>query len=244
TNGSATQAPGTPASFQQRDQIMRDFRDAKAMAHSLRAALAAEGLKITVSQSLELIAKAFGVGDWNTLAAAVRREALTPDKNSRTPLQNAKRVPARLAAELELTLHRARTYANQRKHEYTTLEHLLLALIDDVNGSGVMKVCDVDVDALRESLGSYIDNDLKPLVIDGRRKPKLTAAFKRVVQSGVLLSQGLGREMATGGDILVALFDEKESAAVWHLGEQEMTQEDAVNFMLHGNIQGGGNGGG
>src|SRR5215467_13734938 len=155
---------------------MRDFRDAKAMAQSLRAALAAKGVKITVSQSLELIAKAFGVADWNTLAATVRREALTPGKNSRTPVQNAERAPARLSAELELTLHRARTYANERKHEYTTLEHLLLALIDDMNASGVMRVCDVDVDALRERLASYIDNDLTPLLIDGSSKSKLTAA--------------------------------------------------------------------
>jgi len=133
-----------------------------------------------------------------------------------------------------LTLHRARTYANERKHEYTTLEHLLLALIDDVNASGVMRVCDVDVDALKKSLASYIDNDLKTLVIDDGHKSKLTAAFKRVVRRAVLHAKGLGREMATGGHVLVALFDEKESPAVWYLGEQEMTQEDAVNFILYG----------
>ena len=107
-----------------------------------------------------------------------------------------------------------------------------------------MRVCDVDVDALRESLASYIGNDLKPLLIDGSSKSKLTAAFKRVVQSAGLHAQGLGREMVTGGDVLVALFDEKESATVWLLGEQEMTREDAVNFILHGIIRGDGNGGG
>jgi hypothetical protein len=216
---------------------MRDFRDAKAMAKSLRAALAAKGLNITISQSLELIAKAFGVADWNTLAAAIRRDALVPRNNTRTPPQNVERAPARFSAELEWTLHRARTSANQRKHEYTTLEHLLLALIDDVNASGVMRVCDVDVDALRESLASYIDNDLKTLVIDDNQKSKLTAAFKRVVHRAVIHAQELGREMTTGWDVLVALFDEKESPAVWLLGEQELTQEDAVNFILHGIVR-------
>jgi Glyoxalase superfamily protein/Clp amino terminal domain, pathogenicity island component len=217
---------------------MRDFRDAKAMAQSLRAALAAMGLKITISQSLELIAKAFGVTDWNTLAAAVRREGFVPRKNNpRTPLQNAESAQASFSAELESTLHRARNYANQQKHEYTTLEHLLLALIDDLNALGVMRVCDVDVDALRDSLVSYIDNDLKTLVIDDPQNSKLTAAFKRVVRRAVLHAQGLGRKMATGGDVLVALFDEKESPAVWLLGEQEMTQEDAVNFILYGIVR-------
>jgi len=207
---------------------MRDFRDAKVMAQSLRAGLAAQGVKITVSQSLELIAKAFGVTDWNTLAAAVRREALTSGKRSHTQ---------RFSSELQSTLHRARTYADQRKHEYTTLEHLLLALIDDVNAKGVMRVCDVDVDALREALASYIDNDLKVLVRDDSHKSKLTAAFKRVVRRAVRHAVGLGREMLTGGDVLVALFDEKESTAVWLLGEQEMTQEDAVNFILYGIVR-------
>jgi len=211
---------------------MRDFRDAKAMAQSLRAALAAKGVKISNRQSLELIASAFGVADWNTLAAAIRREALIPRKNTRT--QNGDRAPARFSAELESTLDRASSYANERKHEYTTLEHLLLALTDDVNASGVMRICDVDVDALRDSLARYIDNDLKTLVINDSHKSKLTAAFKRVVHRAVLHAQRLGREIATGGHVLLALFDEKESPAVWFLGEQEMTQEDAVNFLSHG----------
>src|SRR5215510_3775844 len=165
-----------------------------------------------------------------TLRAAISRPTLLSTQATRsnspfgylTPERpSSSRVAARFSAELELTLHRARTYANERKHEYTTLEHLLLALIDDVNASGVMRVCDVDVDALKESLGSYIDNDLKPLVIDDGHKSKLTAAFKRVVRRAVLHAHGLGREMATGGHVLVALFDEKESPAVWFLGEQE-----------------------
>jgi Glyoxalase superfamily protein/Clp amino terminal domain, pathogenicity island component len=215
---------------------MRDFRDAKVMAQTLRGVLATKGLKITISQSLEMIAKVFGVPDWNTLAAAIRREDLISRKDTLPPA--SQNTEERFSAELKSTLHRALTYANQRKHEYTTLEHLLFALIDDVNASGVMKVCDVDVDALREGLTSYIDNDLKTLVIDDTRKSRPTPAFQRVMQRAVVHAQGLGREMVTGGDVLVAVFDENESHAVWLLGEQEMTREYAANFMLHGIVRG------
>ena len=105
---------------------MRDFRDAKAMAHSVRAGLAAKGLKITNSQSLELIAEAFGAADWNTLAATIRGRAIVP-RNSASP---ASFWPARsnpvlpLSAEFAATLHRTLVSANERKHEYATLEHL------------------------------------------------------------------------------------------------------------------------
>jgi hypothetical protein len=218
---------------------MRDFRDAKAMAHSLRAALAAKGFKITISQSLELIAQVFGATDWNTLAAAIRREAPNPRRNaSPRSLPTPEWAEARLSAELKSTLNRALDHTSQHRHEYMTLEHLLLALIDDLNASGVMNVCDVNLGALRENLASYIDNDLKALVIDDSRKPRPTPAFQRVVLRAVLHAQGLGRETATGGDLLAAMFDEKESPAVWFLGEQEMTQQDAVNFILHGIVKG------
>src|ERR1700730_6386167 len=110
---------------------MRDFRDAKAMAHTLRAALAAKGLKITVSQSLELVAEIFGVADWNTLAAAIRAEAVGPRNNAPPPQFPTAGSGFAFSAALESTLHWALAYANQRKHQYATLEHLLLALIDD-----------------------------------------------------------------------------------------------------------------
>ena len=104
-----------------------------------------------------------------------------------------------------------------------------------------MKACDVNLGALRENLAGYIDNDLKTLVIDVSRKPRPTPAFQRVVQRAVLHAQGLGRETATGGDLLVAIFDEKESPAVWLLNEQEMIQQDVVNFILHGIVKDSGN---
>ena len=157
---------------------MRDFRDAKAMAQTLRAALATKGLKITVSQSLELIAEAFGAADWNTLSAAIREETAGPRNNAHSP-----QFPTTATM-------RALAYARQRKHQYATLEHLLLALIDDVNASAVMKACKVDLGALREKLTSYIDNDLKTMVIDDGGDPKQTAGFQRVVQRAEHYAEG------------------------------------------------------
>jgi len=220
---------------------MRDFRDAKTMAHTLRMALAARGIKITVGHSLELIAKAFGVTDWNTLAAAINRQDPAAGKNtSSPPLRSDERASARFSAELESTFHRALAYAKQRKHEYATLEHLLLALTDDLNASGVMKVCQVDLGALKQKLASYIDNELKSLVIDDADQPRPTRAFQRVVQDAVARAQGLGRHTVTGADLLVTLFSETESPAVWLLGEQDMTRQDAENFILHGILKGNG----
>jgi hypothetical protein len=126
---------------------MRDFRDAKAMAGTLRAALAAKDLKITVSESLELIAKAFGVADWNTLRAAVRAKAPAPrNEFSPSPPPLAERVLGpgpQFSQELDLTLHRALAGAIHRKHQYATLEHLLLALIEDPDAAAVMKACTI-----------------------------------------------------------------------------------------------------
>jgi hypothetical protein len=220
---------------------MRDFRDAKAMAHTLRDALAAKGFKMTISQSLELIAEAFGVADWNTLAAAIRQEALAAQGNASSRAAAAsERAPApSFSRELELAFQRALACANQRKHEYATLEHLLLALIDEAVASATMKACGVDLDALKEKLVGYIDTDLNSLVTDDGRASRPTAAFQRVVQRAVLHAQGLGRD-TTGADLLVALFAETESPAVWLLGEQEMTQQDAANFILHAIVKGSG----
>src|SRR5262245_7964976 len=202
---------------------MRDFRDAKAMAHALRAALAAKGIKITVGQSLELIAKAFGVADWNTLAAAIQREELATRKNTSPPASPTdERASARFSAELESTFHRALAYAVQRKHEYATLEHLLLALLDDLNAAGVMQVCGVDVGALKQKLASYIDNELKTLVIDEGGQTRPTAAFQRVVQRAVVHAQHLNRHTVTGADVLVALFSETDSPAERFLGGPEL----------------------
>jgi len=179
---------------------MRDFRDAKAMAQTLRAALAAEGFKITIGQSLELIAKLLGVADWNTLAAAIRAEASAGRKEPPPPTAKSDVAP-KFSAELESTLRRALGYATHRKHEYATLEHLLLALTEDVNASGVMKLCEVDLGALKEKLTSYIDNELKTLVTDHSSQSRPTAAFQRVVERAVLRAHSMGRHTVSGGDL-------------------------------------------
>src|SRR5438552_7851125 len=148
-------SPDTPTSFEQRMQDMRDFRDAKAMARTLRAALAAKGLKITIGQSLELIAEVFGVADWNTLTAAIRAAPAPRNGASPSPPPIAEGILGpgpHVSRELESTLHRALANANHRKHDYATLEHLLLALMDDMDASAVMMACNVNLGALKKNL--------------------------------------------------------------------------------------------
>jgi sulfite reductase alpha subunit-like flavoprotein len=205
---------------------MRDFRDAKDMARALRDALKSKAIEITHAEALELIAKAFGVADWNALAAAIRQEASSPREEA-SSRRFRPAMTRRYSRELELTLHRTLGHADQRNHEYATLEHLLLALIDDADASAVMKTCKVDLGSIKESVASYIDNELKTLVTEGDREPTPTPAFQRVVERAVRNAEGLDRE-ATGADLLVAMFVERESPAVWLLGELDMTLDDAV----------------
>ena len=134
---------------------------------------------------------------------------------------------------LEETLHRAVALANQRKHEYATLEHLLLSLTDDEDGAGVMRACDVDLAALKKSLVNYLDVELQSLVVDDGEDAKPTAGFQRVIQRAVIHVQSSGREEVTGANVLVAIFSERESHAAYFLQEQDMTRYDAVNFIPH-----------
>ncbi len=136
--------------------------------------------------------------------------------------------------QLEESLHRAVAYANQRKHEYATLEHLLLSLIDDEDAAGVMRACDVDLSALRITLTNYVDNELRSLVVDDGEDAKPTAGFQRVIQRAVIHVQSSGREEVTGANVLVAIFSERESHAAYFLQEQDMTRYDAVNYIAHG----------
>jgi ATP-dependent Clp protease ATP-binding subunit ClpA len=136
--------------------------------------------------------------------------------------------------QLEESLHRAVAYANQRKHEYATLEHLLLSLVDDEDAAGVMRACDVELPALRTTLTNYVDNELRSLVVDDGEDAKPTAGFQRVIQRAVIHVQSSGREEVTGANVLVAIFSERESHAAYFLQEQDMTRYDAVNFIAHG----------
>ncbi|MGZ8370960.1 MAG: Clp protease N-terminal domain-containing protein, partial [Caulobacteraceae bacterium] len=135
---------------------------------------------------------------------------------------------------LEETLHRAVGYANERRHEYATLEHLLLALVDDPDASAVMSACNVDLIALKTALALYVDTDLAALATSDGEDAKPTAGFQRVIQRAVIHVQSSGREEVTGANVLVAIFSERESHAAYFLQEQEMTRYDAVNFIAHG----------
>ncbi len=136
--------------------------------------------------------------------------------------------------QLEESLHRAVAYANQRKHEYATLEHLLLSLVDDEDAAGVMRACEVELSSLRTTLTNYVDNELKSLVVDDGEDAKPTAGFQRVIQRAVIHVQSSGREEVTGANVLVAIFSERESHAAYFLQEQDMTRYDAVNYIAHG----------
>ncbi|HEY2886461.1 MAG TPA: ATP-dependent Clp protease ATP-binding subunit ClpA [Rhizomicrobium sp.] len=139
-----------------------------------------------------------------------------------------------LSRSLEQALHRAIKLASDRHHEYATPEHLLLALMDDTDAAQVMKACNVDTDALRKTVQKYVDEELMTLVIEDGEDAKPTTGFQRVVQRAVLHVQNSGREEVTGANVLVALFTERESHAVYFLQEQNMTRLDAVSYMSHG----------
>ncbi|WP_422033072.1 ATP-dependent Clp protease ATP-binding subunit ClpA [Roseovarius sp.] len=136
---------------------------------------------------------------------------------------------------LEQAIHAALALANARRHEFATLEHLLLALIDEPDASRVLKACSVDTEDLRATLVEFIDEDLSNLVtdIDGSEAVP-TAAFQRVIQRAAIHVQSSGRTEVTGANVLVAIFAERESNAAYFLQEQDMTRYDAVNFIAHG----------
>ena len=135
---------------------------------------------------------------------------------------------------LEKTLRKALSLANERHHEYATLEHLLLALIDDTDAAAVMRACSVDLDALRKTVVNYLDTELENLVVDSQDEAKATNGFQRVVQRAAFHVQSSGREEVTGANVLVAIFAERETHAAFFLQEQDMTRYDAVNYISHG----------
>jgi len=142
---------------------------------------------------------------------------------------------------LEETIHRALTYASDRKHELATLEHLLLALLDDKDAAAVIKACDVDAESLRTDITQYLDDDLESLIVEEFEESRPTAGFHRVIQRAVIHVQSSGREEVTGANALVALFAERESHAVYFLQERDMTRYDAVNYISHGIAKNGEN---
>jgi ATP-dependent Clp protease ATP-binding subunit ClpA len=139
-----------------------------------------------------------------------------------------------LSRNLEQTLHRALALATERRHEYATLEHLLLALTEDEDAMPVLRACGVDLVQLRRDVANFIESDLDSLKAAVATDPKPTAGFQRVVQRSVIHVQSSGREEVTGANVLVAIFSERESHAVYFLQMQDMTRLDVVNFIAHG----------
>ncbi|MGE8142458.1 ATP-dependent Clp protease ATP-binding subunit ClpA [Novosphingobium sp. NPDC080210] len=143
------------------------------------------------------------------------------------------------AQSLEKTLHAALTNASDRSHEYATLEHLLLALIDDPDAAQVMGACGVDLAELTEVVKQYLDQEYQSLKTQEKEDPSPTAGFQRVIQRAILHVQSSGKDTVTGANVLVALFSERDSYAVYFLQQQDMTRLDAVSFISHGIGKGG-----
>ena len=136
---------------------------------------------------------------------------------------------------LETAIHKSLALAAARKHELATLEHLLVALIDEPEAANVMKACSVDLKVLKKNLSQYLDEELTSLVSETKEFDSTpTTAFQRVIQRAAIHVQSSGRSEVTGANVLVAIFAERESNAAYFLQEQEMTRYDAVNYIAHG----------
>ncbi|MFY7838482.1 MAG: ATP-dependent Clp protease ATP-binding subunit ClpA [Novosphingobium sp.] len=143
------------------------------------------------------------------------------------------------AQSLEKTLHTALANASERSHEYATLEHLLLALIDDADAAQVMQACGVDLGDLGDVVRQYLDQEYQSLKTQEKADPQPTAGFQRVIQRAILHVQSSGKDTVTGANVLVALFSERDSYAVYFLQQQDMSRLDAVSFISHGIGKGG-----
>ena len=139
-----------------------------------------------------------------------------------------------LSSNLEKTLRDAYQLATNNKHEFVTLEHLLYSLIDDKDALSVLNACGIDIKLLKKNLDEFIVTELVNLKVNFTGEPKLTNSFQRVLQRAAIHVQSNGREEVTGANMLVALFSEKESHAVYFLGQQKMSRLDAVQYISHG----------
>jgi hypothetical protein len=194
--------------------------------------------------ALDKLARTLGLSDWDELVATIRAVSSSfrfrgppAEGEERASSASSPQTPPRtiFTANLQVTLQRATDAAAARRHEYTTLEHLLLALLDDADAAAVLEACQVDLDVLRAALTRYVDWELASLVDKGEpgEHPR-TAGFHRVVQRAVLHVQSAGRDDVTGANVLTAIFSERESQAASFLTQQGMTRYDAVNFIAFG----------
>ncbi len=139
-----------------------------------------------------------------------------------------------LSSNLEKSLHNALAEATKRGHEYATLEHLLFALTNDQDAMAVLRSCGIDLEDIRSKLETFLDREFEYLKTNEAEEAKPTTAFQRVLQRAAIHVQSSGREEVTGANVIVAMFSERESHAVYFLQEQEMTRFDAVNYISHG----------
>ena len=138
-----------------------------------------------------------------------------------------------IAQELEVSLHMAFMDARQKKHEFITVEHLLLAMLENPSALEVLKACGTNLDELKKLLVDFIEEHT-PLIADGEAETQPTLGFQRVIQRAILHVQSSGKKEVTGANVLVAIFGEKDSHAVYFLHEKGVTRLDVVNFIAHG----------
>ena len=139
-----------------------------------------------------------------------------------------------LSKNLEVSLHRALTIAKKHRHEYATLEHLLYSLIDDPDAAAVMRGCGINIIDIKKNLGEFLENELNSLVVNEVEESRPTAGFQRVIHRAAIHVQSAGKNEVTGANVLVALFSERDSHAVFFLQEQEISRLDVVNYISHG----------
>lgn len=206
---------------------MRDFRDSKLMARTLREALAANHHQITVGESLEIIAHLFGVPDWNTLSALIKNAEPTQKQTG----HHRRDGLVQFARTTEEALHRSLGLAVERGQEEATVEHLLLALTRDPDALAIMKARGVQLTRFRELIVRSIETETGSP--DGGPAPKPSPAFQHVVQRAILDVQVAGGGSVTGAHLLAAIFSEEESTAAQMLQEQGIHRSDAVKASRH-----------
>jgi len=194
---------------------MRDYRDAKIMARMLREALAAKHLKITVGESLEMIARLFGAADWNTLSASIKNAERVPESTE----TRGRARSLRFARTTELALHRAVGIAADRGHAEVTVEHLLLALIKDPDASAIMRAHAVDFAIMREQITRSIEIGSPSNNLAGASDPAPSRALQRVVQHAILDVQQADENSVTGAHLLAAIFSGENPTAIRILRE-------------------------
>lgn len=142
-----------------------------------------------------------------------------------------------LSKNLEMSLHRALALAIEYRHEYATLEHLLLALSEDPDAASVMRGCGVNINSLRDALTGFLKHDLAALVVENLREAKPTAGFQRVIHRAAIHVHAAGREEVSGANVLAEIFSERDSHAVYFLHEQNVTSIDVMNYISHGVVK-------